>query len=70
MPRYQLEASGEEDLLNGWKKPSANLPLLETIVSLPESPCPGKMVSVAARYARTCRERRRPKMMMVMFDIW
>jgi hypothetical protein len=27
------------------------------------------MVSVAARHARTCREKRRPKMMMIMFDM-
>nr|BAK06825.1 predicted protein [Hordeum vulgare subsp. vulgare] len=45
-PRYQLEAWCE-DLLLGLKKPSANLPLLETSVSLPASTWPAEMVSVA-----------------------
>lgn len=67
MPRYQLEASREEDLLNGWKKPSANLPLLEIRVSLPDSPSPAVMVSFAS--APTCREKRRPKKMIIMFDM-
>uniref|UniRef100_J3LXT2 Uncharacterized protein n=1 Tax=Oryza brachyantha TaxID=4533 RepID=J3LXT2_ORYBR len=46
MPRYQLEALWEDSLLV-LKKPSANLPLLETSMSLPVSAFPAETVSVS-----------------------
>ena len=68
MPRYQLGEVVLPDLLVmaaavGWKKPSANLPLLETSLSPTASTWPAARVSVvapaAAAGAGACNEARR-----------
>ena len=70
MPRYQLGEVVLPDLLVmaaavGWKKPSANLPLLETSLSPTASAWPAARVSVVAPAAGAgaCTEarRRRPR---------
>lgn len=40
-----------------WKKPRANLPLLDTSLSFPKSACPGVMVSMAAQDAEMCSDK-------------
>lgn len=47
-----------EDLLPVLKKPSANLPLLETSLSSPAIDWPGESLSAAAEIAGRCRLQR------------
>ncbi|BAF14696.1 Os04g0420500 [Oryza sativa Japonica Group] len=63
IPRYQFEALWEDLLLVG-KKPSANLPLLETSMSLPASVSPAEMVSVTLQDAGMCSVKRRNRTVM------
>jgi len=62
IPRYHFGVLLEE-LRSVWKKPSANLPLLDRSLSPLASSRPAEMVSVAAWHGRMCRwrERRIPK---------
>ena len=59
IPRYELEVVLVELLLLlVWKKPSANLPLLETSLSSPASEPPRESVSVAAEHEGACSDKR------------
>ena len=60
MPRYQLRVFWD-DLLPVWKKPSANLPLLEMMVLFPASTSPDARVSIAAPHAERCGDKRIPR---------
>jgi len=50
-----------EGLLPIWKKPSANLPLLETSLLSPASERPRESVSAAAAHEGACSEKRNPQ---------
>ena len=60
IPRYELKVL-LEGLLPIWKKPSANLPLLETSLLSPARERPRESVSAAAAHEGACSEKRNPQ---------
>ncbi|KAI5002763.1 hypothetical protein ZWY2020_027413 [Hordeum vulgare] len=63
MPRYQLALCGLLMVLAGWKKPSANVPFLETRLAPMASTWPPVIVSFAAEELQGVCKRRSPSNM-------